>query len=182
MVYTLLPSPLGEILLGFDDTSLLGLWFVGQKDAPAIGADWVRDDAHPIARRTASHLDRVFRGETAALDLPIRLRGTPFQLAVWQALQGIVPGEVVSYAELARRIGSPAAVRAVGAAVGRNPVSIFVPCHRVVGSDGSLTGYAGGLARKAHLLKLERVLGDDGRVRRVGVAARTVLPRQAGVR
>ncbi|MFM1987800.1 MAG: hypothetical protein RJA99_757 [Pseudomonadota bacterium] len=176
MRYTLLPSPLGEILLGFDDASLLGLWFVGQKDQPAIGPDWVRDDGHPIVARTVGHLERYFRGEDAAFDVPIRLRGTPFQVSVWQALRAIAHGDVVSYAELARRVGAPAAVRAVGAAVGRNPVSIFVPCHRVVGSDGSLTGYAGGLPRKTHLLTLERVLGEDGRVRRAGADAQSALP------
>ncbi|MEI7447511.1 MAG: methylated-DNA--[protein]-cysteine S-methyltransferase [Burkholderiales bacterium] len=179
MHYTLLPSPLGEILLGFDDASLLGLWFVGQKDQPAIGPDWVRDDAHPIARRTADHLERYFRGEPADFDVPIRFRGTPFQVGVWRALQAISHGEVVSYAELARRVGSPAAVRAVGAAVGRNPVSIFVPCHRVVGSDGSLTGYAGGLPRKTHLLTLERVLDAAGRVRPRGAPAPSALPLEA---
>lgn len=166
MTYTLLPSPLGEILLTFDDTSLLGLYFVGQKDQPAIGADWVREGAHPLAARTAAHLARYFAGDAVAFDVPMRLRGTPFQVAVWEALCAIAHGDTVSYAELARRVGAPAAVRAVGAAVGRNPVSIFVPCHRVVGSDGSLTGYAGGLPRKTALLRLERVLGEDGRIRR----------------
>jgi methylated-DNA-[protein]-cysteine S-methyltransferase len=166
MKYAMLPSPLGEILLTFDDDTLLGLYFVGQKDEPSIRGDWVRDDAHPIAARTAIHLDRYFSGETVAFDVPMRFAGTPFQVAVWKALCEIGHGDTVSYAEIARRVGAPAAVRAVGAAVGRNPVSIFVPCHRVVGSDGSLTGYAGGLPRKTHLLKLERVLGEDGRVRR----------------
>jgi methylated-DNA-[protein]-cysteine S-methyltransferase len=164
MKHALLPSPLGEILLTFDDEALHGLYFVGQKDAPAIHDGWMRDDAHPIAARTATHLERYFAGEAAGFDVPVRFAGTPFQVAVWQALRAIAPGDTVSYAELARRVGSPAAVRAVGAAVGRNPVSIFVPCHRVVGSDGSLTGYAGGLPRKTQLLKLEGVLGADGRV------------------
>jgi methylated-DNA-[protein]-cysteine S-methyltransferase len=96
-------------------------------------------------------------------EVPIAFAGTRFQVAVWRALLDIPRGETISYGELARRVGSPAAVRAVGAAVGRNPVSIFVPCHRVVGSNGALTGYAGGLPRKTHLLRLERALGDDGR-------------------
>ena len=165
MNFTLLPSPLGEILLTFDDASLLGLYFVGQKDQPAVAADWVRDDVHPLAVRTAGDLARYFAGEPVVFDVPIRFRGTPFQVAVWEALRAIDRGDTVSYAELARRVGVPAAVRAVGAAVGRNPISIFVPCHRVVGSDGSLTGYAGGLPRKTALLRLERVLAEEGRVR-----------------
>jgi methylated-DNA-[protein]-cysteine S-methyltransferase len=166
MRYTTTPSPLGEVLLGFDDGALLGLWFLGQTHAPTVGEGWVRHDAHPVAVDAASRVARYFDGVDEPFDLPIRLRGTPFQVAVWEALRAIPRGETIAYAELARRVGAPAAVRAVGAAVGRNPVSIFVPCHRVVGSDGSLTGYAGGLPRKTYLLRLERALGDDGRVRR----------------
>ncbi len=165
MRYTTVPSPLGEVLLGFDDEALLGLWFRGQKGEPAIGPDRVRHDAHPIAMRAAVRMARYFDGVDEPFDVPIRLRGTPFQAAVWAALRAIPRGGTIPYAELARRVGAPRAVRAVGAAVGRNPVSIFVPCHRVVGSDGSLTGYAGGLARKTHLLRLERALDDAGRVR-----------------
>jgi len=159
MRHALLPSPLGEILLIFDDDALCGLYFVGQKGQPAVGAQVARDDAHPIARRCVAHIARYFAGETVDFDVPLRLSGTPFQARVWAALQGVARGRVERYAEIARRIGAPTAVRAVGAAVGRNPVSIFVPCHRVVGSDGSMTGYAGGLPRKLHLLRLEGVLG-----------------------
>jgi methylated-DNA-[protein]-cysteine S-methyltransferase len=156
MKHALYPSPLGEILLGFDDEALCGLHFVGQKYQPAIGECGARDDAHPVARRTAAWLERYFAGEAGAFDVPLRLDGTAFQRVVWRALLDIAHGQTASYGELARRIGRPAAVRAVGAAVGRNPVSIVVPCHRVVGSDGALTGYAGGLARKTALLGLER--------------------------
>jgi methylated-DNA-[protein]-cysteine S-methyltransferase len=158
MRHALLPSPLGEILLTFDDAALTGLYFVGQKDQPPVPVDGVRDDAHPIAARTAAHLARYFEGGDPGFDVPLRLRGTPFQQAVWTALRAIPRGATVSYAAIARQVGAPAAVRAVGAAVGRNPVSVFVPCHRVVGSDGSLTGYAGGLPRKVRLLELEGVL------------------------
>ena len=166
MMYATVAGPLGEVLLGFDDQALLGLWFRGQKGEPAIGPGWVRQDAHPIATRAASRLARYFDGIDEPCDVPIRLRGTPFQVAVWEALRAIPRGETIPYAELARRVGAPRAVRAVGAAVGRNPVSVFVPCHRVVGRDGSLTGYAGGLPRKTFLLRLERALGEDGRGRR----------------
>ena len=165
MLYATVRSPLGQVLLGFDDEALAGLWFRGQRHEPAIGAHWIRRDAHPVARLAASRIARYLDGADEPLDLPLRLRGTPFQLAVWRALRTIGRGETIAYAELARRVGAPTAVRAVGAAVGRNPVSIVVPCHRVVGGDGSLTGYAGGLPRKAHLLRLEGALGDDGRAR-----------------
>lgn len=178
MKHALRPSPLGDILLTFDDDALLGLYFVGQKDQPTIGAHWTVHPTHPIARRTAEHLDRYFDGADEPLEIPICFAGTRFQVAVWRALLDIARGATVSYAELARRVGAPAAVRAVGAAVGRNPVSIFVPCHRVIGSNGALTGYAGGLPRKTHLLRLEGVLGDDGRVRRsssAGVASQGSL-------
>lgn len=163
--HALLPGPLGEMLLGFDDEALHGLWFVGQKDQRAIEACGARDDAHPIARRTASAIERYFDGEPVELDVPLKLHGTAFQRAVWRALLAIPYGRTTSYAAVAATVGAPSAVRAVGAAVGRNPVSIFVPCHRVVGSDGSLTGYAGGLPRKIRLLEIERVLDERGRVR-----------------
>jgi methylated-DNA-[protein]-cysteine S-methyltransferase len=168
MKHALRPSPLGEILLTFDDDALLGLYFVGQKDQPTIAPHWRVDDAHPIAAMTSDRIERYFLGVEEPFEVPIAFAGTRFQVAVWRALLDIPRGETISYAELARRVGSPAAVRAVGAAVGRNPVSIFVPCHRVVGSNGALTGYAGGLPRKTHLLRLERALGDDGRARRAG--------------
>jgi methylated-DNA-[protein]-cysteine S-methyltransferase len=178
MRYATVAGPLGEVLLGFDEQALLGLWFRGQKHEPAIGPDWVRHDAHPIAARAATRLARYLDGVDEPFDVPIRLRGTPFQAAVWEALQAIPRGATIPYAELARRVGAPRAVRAVGAAVGRNPVSIFVPCHRVVGSDGALTGYAGGLPRKLHLLRLERALDGHGRVRRraPGDDAQATLP------
>lgn len=163
--HALLPGPLGEMLLGFDDEALHGLWFVGQKDQRAIEACGARDDAHPIASRVARAVARYFDGEAVELDVPLRLHGTAFQRSVWQALLAIPYGRTTSYAAVAASVGVPSAVRAVGAAVGRNPVSIFVPCHRVVGSDGSLTGYAGGLPRKIRLLEIERVLDERGRVR-----------------
>jgi methylated-DNA-[protein]-cysteine S-methyltransferase len=153
MRHAILPSPLGDILLGFDDEALLGLHFTDQKYAPRPSGH--RDDTHPLARAAAARLERYFAGEPVAFDLPMRLAGTPFQRAVWTVLGSIPRGGTLSYAAVARQVAAPAAVRAVGAAVGRNPVSIMVPCHRVVGSDGALTGYAGGLPRKLHLLRLE---------------------------
>lgn len=148
-------SPLGDIVIAATDVGLAGLWFVGQRHMPDTDA-WPDSDSLAIARETRRQLDAYFAGRLAVFDLPLDLRGgTPFQQSVWQALLDVRAGATTSYGELAARIGRPAAARAVGAAVGRNPVSIVVPCHRVIGSAGALTGYAGGLARKRELLRLE---------------------------
>jgi methylated-DNA-[protein]-cysteine S-methyltransferase len=156
--YALLSSPLGQILLTFGDGVLTGLYFMGQKDQPAIGPDWILDDADPLVARMAGQLQRYFEGAAVEFDVPVRLDGTPFQQRVWEALRAIPPGRTLCYGDVARQVGAVAAVRAVGAAIGRNPVSIVVPCHRVIGRNGTLTGYAGGLERKQRLLQLEGVL------------------------
>lgn len=152
-------TPLGPLLLAATEVGLAGAWFhEGQRDTPPADtvARWPRDATHPLLRRAAQQLERYFAGERAAFDMPLDLSaGTEFQQAVWQALCLIEPGRTVSYGEVARAIGRPAAVRAVGAAVGANPVSVIVPCHRVMGANGSLTGYSGGLHRKVALLALE---------------------------
>lgn len=114
-----------------------------------------RDDAHPLLAHARSQLEEYFRGERESFDLPLDLRGTPFELTVWRALQQIPYGETISYAELARRCGSPRAFRAVGRANGKNPVAIVVPCHRVIASGGTLGGYSAGIAYKRWLLELE---------------------------
>ncbi|MFN7287547.1 MAG: methylated-DNA--[protein]-cysteine S-methyltransferase [Burkholderiales bacterium] len=154
---TRLTSPLGDILLAYESDALTGLYFEGQKHQPAWLAATPGDEQHPIARAPALWLEDYFSGKAAAAPPPLKLRGTPFQQAVWRALQTIPRGQTLSYAQIAQTAGTPRAVRAVGAAIGRNPVSILVPCHRVVGRDGSLTGYAGGLERKAALLRLEGI-------------------------
>lgn len=157
-VQATLPSPLGDIVVAASTQGLVGLWFHDQKHLPSVEerARWAVQPEHPVLRAAADQLAGYFRGERSVFELPLDLqRGTPFQQSVWQALCTIEPGHTDSYGELARRIGKPQAVRAVGAAVGRNPVSVVVPCHRVVGAQGALTGYAGGLARKAALLQLE---------------------------
>lgn len=147
-------SPLGEVLLARTADGLAGVWFEGQKDHPGpLGAPVVPDD--PLLTATVAHLGAYFGGAAAAFALPLDLHGTPFQRAVWQVLLGIAPGRTRSYGEIARAVGAPSAVRAVGAAVGKNPVSVIVPCHRVLGRNGSLTGYAGGIDRKRALLALE---------------------------
>ena len=153
------PSPLGEVRLAASSLGLVGLWFDGQRHLPAQldgpGA-WPATDAHPVLREAARQLQEYLGGTRTCFDLSLDLRGgTPFQQAVWRALCTIPRGRTTSYLAIAQALGKPSAVRAVGAAVGRNPVSVAVPCHRVLGSDGSLTGYAGGLERKRALLRLE---------------------------
>ena len=151
---TTIKTPLGKLLLARTAMGLAGVWFEGQQHHPTpLTAVRRPDDA--LLRRAADQLHAYFAGETRAFDVPLDLHGTPFQRRVWQALLAIPGGETRSYGEIAQALGAAAAVRAVGSAVGRNPVSVIVPCHRVVGSDGSLTGYAGGVERKRALLKLE---------------------------
>lgn len=147
-------TPLGPLTLAATALGLAGAWFDGQKHHPGA-LDAPVDAAHPQLRRAAQALAAYFADGRAPLNLPLDAEGTAFQRDVWRALCAIAPGSLSTYGEVARRVGRPTAVRAVGAAVGRNPVSIVVPCHRVVGQDGSLTGYAGGLARKQALLALE---------------------------
>lgn len=152
--YTLMPSPIGELLLTSDGTALNRLYM---EEGPwAIGAEWIEDPA-PFEEAIAQ-LDAYFAGTLKTFDLPVAPQGTPFQQRVWEALQAIPYGATRSYGDLAAAIGQPSAVRAVGAANGRNPISIVIPCHRVIGADGSLTGYGGGLPRKRRLLELEGVL------------------------
>ena len=151
-------GPLGPITLAASAQGLCGLWFDDQKHAPtqAQRQHWVTDAQHPVLQSAATLVQAYLRGETLAWTAPLDLSsGTPFQQSVWQALRQIPASQSLSYGELARQLGKPQAVRAVGAAVGRNPVSIIVPCHRVLGAGGQLTGYAGGLWRKQALLQLE---------------------------
>ncbi len=147
-------SPIGDIALVGDGESLSGLYMPQHRHRPPLPESAVRDDDAFAAAR--EQLAAYFAGERTAFELPVAPTGTPFQREVWQALTEIPYGTTCSYGELAQRIGKPAAVRAVGLANGRNPVSIVVPCHRVVGADGSLTGYGGGIERKRFLLDLER--------------------------
>ena len=157
-VQTSCASPLGKLLLAAADSALVGVWFDDQAHLPDLSRCPSAPD-HPVLRQARLELAQYFAGQRRSFALPLSTAGgTPFQQTVWQALLGLPFGSTCSYGELARRIGQPKAVRAVGAAVGRNPWSIIVPCHRVVGADGSLTGYAGGLQRKTALLQLEGAL------------------------
>ncbi len=158
LVSTRYASPLGPMLLAASDRGLAGIWFEGQRHGPQAPA-WPDAPEHPVLQQAVRQLQEYFAGSRSRFDLPLDLtHGTPFQQGVWQALLAIEPGRTTSYAELGRRLGRPQAARAVGAAVGRNPVSIVVPCHRVLGTAGALTGYAGGLERKSALLRLEGAL------------------------
>ena len=151
-------GPLGPMLLAASDRRLAGVWFEGQRHGPDASG-WIQDPTHPLLQQAEAQLAAYFAGRGAGFSLPLDLaRGTPFQRSVWQALLAIPTGRTTSYAELGRQLGRPQAARAIGAAVGRNPVSIVVPCHRVVGTAGALTGYAGGLERKTALLRLEGAL------------------------
>ncbi len=152
--HTYLESPLGDLLLTGDGTHLTGLYMPPQKHAPEPGAGWVRNDA--VFTEAIRQLRAYFAGELAVFDLPLNADGSEFQRRVWRGLQDIPFGETWSYAQLARHIGQPGASRAVGLANGRNPISIIIPCHRVIGANGSLTGYGGGLDRKRWLLAHER--------------------------
>jgi methylated-DNA-[protein]-cysteine S-methyltransferase len=153
MIYTTHESPVGELLLVGDGEALRGLHMQDGRRPNAIGAAWEADDA-PFA---AAHeqLDEYFAGERREFDLPLAPLGSEFQRCVWDGLLEIPYGATISYGELAREIGRPAAARAVGMANGQNPISIVIPCHRVIGADGTLTGYAGGVERKRLLLALE---------------------------
>ncbi len=151
--YTTLESPVGTLLLAGDSQALRIVSFQSSKHAEPPQADWKQDKA-PFAE-VIRQLRAYFRGERKEFDLPLAPEGTEFQLRVWNRLRTIPYGETISYAQLAERIGDPKAVRAVGLANGSNPIPIIIPCHRVIGSDGSLTGFGGGLPTKKMLLELE---------------------------
>ncbi|WP_346696501.1 methylated-DNA--[protein]-cysteine S-methyltransferase [Barnesiella viscericola] len=160
-------SPLGPMTMAGDGECLTGLWFDGQKYFPAPLLLDSTQASLPVFDQTCVWLDRYFAGENPGPVPPLRLAGTPFRQAVWRLLQEIPHGQVVTYRAIARQLsrlhgGARVSAQAVGGAVGHNPVSIVVPCHRVVGGDGRLTGYAGGLDRKASLLRDEGVGCEKG--------------------
>jgi len=154
MVYTQIDSPLGSLLLAADAAGLRQILFVNGRHPAKPKASW-KEDRAPL-KETIHQLQAYFAGELENFDLQLAPEGTPFQLAVWHRLCDIPYGETISYGELATRIGNPKASRAVGLANGSNPIPIVIPCHRVIGSNGKLTGYGGGLPFKEKLLALER--------------------------
>jgi methylated-DNA-[protein]-cysteine S-methyltransferase len=152
--FTWMESPLGKLLLAADDDGLIELAFDKGRTAPVVDPSWNCGGA--ALREPVRQLEAFFAGELRGFDLPLKPQGTPFQERVWTLLRDIPYGETISYGELARRVGDPAASRAVGLANGSNPIAIIIPCHRVIGSNGKLTGYGGGLENKRWLLDFER--------------------------
>lgn len=154
LTYTSADSPIGELLLLGDGQALHGLYMQDGRKPMRIASQWRRSAA--AFADVLAQLREYFAGERTTFDTRLSMAGNPFELRVWRALAEIPYGETVSYGEIARRVGAPTAARAVGLANGRNPIAVIVPCHRVIGADGSLTGYGGGLERKRLLLELEQ--------------------------
>lgn len=164
ILHVVVDSPVQELTLVSDGTALTAVWFAEHRHAPVVAGRGERvplDAAPPVLALAVTQLEEYFAGGRTAFDLPTKASGTPFQHRVWAALTRIPYGSTWSYGALAVEVGSPGAARAVGLANGRNPLSIVVPCHRVIGSDGSITGYGGGEARKRTLLALERPAATD---------------------
>ncbi|MGQ0510985.1 MAG: methylated-DNA--[protein]-cysteine S-methyltransferase [Betaproteobacteria bacterium] len=159
--YDTYDSPIGGMLLAATEAGLAGVYFDHQKHHPGKGRDWERDPANRHLKRAKAQLSEYFAGKRKRFDLALDPAGTDFQKAVWTVISGVPFGETITYGELARRAGVPGSARAAGAATGRNPIGIVVPCHRIMGSNGSLTGYAGGLSKKRALLALEGVLSGE---------------------
>jgi methylated-DNA-[protein]-cysteine S-methyltransferase len=153
---TTLDTPLGALLLAASERGLRGIWFDGQRHFAGRDPAWQSDPRSPVLREAAAQLDAYFAGRLRRFDLPLDPVGTRFQRAIWRAISSVPYGATQSYGALATAAGAPGAARAAGAATGRNPLGIVVPCHRIVGAQGALTGYAGGVERKRALLALER--------------------------
>ena len=158
--YDFLESPYGQMLAVADGDALSGVYFERQRYFPPIAPDWRQDPRHAPLRQAKRELAEYFSGERERFEVALAPQGTAFQRSVWKGISTVGFGETITYAELARRAGCPGSSRATGAATGRNPLTIIVPCHRIVGSNGSLTGYAGGLDRKRALLALESKTPD----------------------
>ena len=152
-------SPVGKLKLVASDDGLVAVLWENDNPRRVRLGESLEDESHPILMETQRQLDEYFAGKRNNFSVPLDMRGTRFQKDVWAALRAIPFGETRSYGQLAKQLGNPRASRAVGAANGKNPLSIIVPCHRVIGSDGQLTGFAGGLNTKTHLLKLEQNAG-----------------------
>ncbi len=160
IVHTNIASPVGPLLLAASDDGMHLIEFHAPRHPMRRNAHWQEGD-NALLRMARRQLDEYFAGERRQFELPLAPQGTSFQCEVWQTLAAIPYGETISYAQLAQRVGKPSAVRAVGAANGRNPLPLVLPCHRVIGSDGSLTGFGGGLPTKQFLLQMEGALPAD---------------------
>lgn len=157
---TLVDSPVGPLFLAADEAGLRAIEFRDNRHPVKRDGEWIEGD-NAVLRKAAQQLGEYFAAKRRDFDLPLSPHGTQFQRSVWKTLATIPYGETISYAELAQRVGKPSASRAVGAANGRNPLPIVLPCHRVIGADGSLTGFGGGLPTKQYLLKLEGAVPAD---------------------
>ncbi|MDH5832604.1 methylated-DNA--[protein]-cysteine S-methyltransferase [Luteimonas kalidii] len=160
---TFIDSPVGPLFVAADDAGLRAIEFRDNRHPVRRDGDWQPGDS-AMLQRARTQLEEYFAGERRSFDLPLSPRGTDFQRTVWTTLASIPYGETISYAQLATRVGRPSASRAVGAANGRNPLPIVLPCHRVIGADGALTGFGGGLPTKHYLLALEGALPREARL------------------
>lgn len=158
--YTTIPSPIGNLVAVSDGTSLTGLFFQDQLEK--FPAEYLKNDELPLFQATRIQINEFFSGKRKEFQLPLSPQGTPFQTKVWDLLLKIPFGTTQTYHAVANLTGNPKSVRAVGQAVGRNPIAIIIPCHRVIGSNGKLTGYGGGLKRKAALLEFESAVASEG--------------------
>lgn len=154
LAYDQFETPQGTMLATATDNGLAGVYFKGQKHFPKQ-RDWRRDARHPVLRQAKRELAEYFAGRRKRFDVALDPQGSVFQRSIWKAISKVGFGRTLTYGELAQRAGHPGSARAAGAATGRNPLSVIVPCHRIMGANGSLTGYAGGLSRKRALLELE---------------------------
>ncbi|HTP61490.1 MAG TPA: methylated-DNA--[protein]-cysteine S-methyltransferase [Burkholderiales bacterium] len=154
LAYDQFDTPHGTMLVAATPKGLAGVYFKGQKHFPKK-REWQRDARHPVLRQARRELAEYFAGKRTRFDVPLDPQGTVFQRKIWKAISSVSFGRTLTYSEIAKRAGHAGSARAAGAATGRNPISVIVPCHRIMGSDGSLTGYAGGLSRKRALLALE---------------------------
>jgi methylated-DNA-[protein]-cysteine S-methyltransferase len=163
-LYQIIDSPIGPLTVLSDGSSLIGLYMNVYRHGPSVKDDWVAGSEDPVIQVAGNQLGEFFAGTRMEFDLPLNAKGTEFQRQCWNLLSAIPYGETWSYGEMAKRLGSPEASRAVGAANGQNPISIVVPCHRVIGSNGKLVGFGGGIPRKAALLAFERAMkfGESG--------------------
>jgi methylated-DNA-[protein]-cysteine S-methyltransferase len=155
MLYNIFDSPIGKFTVATDGSHITALHIEGDRYFKEIPREWKREPDNQLLQKAHQELDEYFAGKRTDFDLPISSDGTVFQKAVWKSLQSVPNGKTTTYSEIARKIGKPQTVRAVGTAIGHNPICIIVPCHRVVASDGSLGGYVAGLQRKQKLLNIE---------------------------
>jgi methylated-DNA-[protein]-cysteine S-methyltransferase len=154
--YSILKTPVGDLMLVANKSELVGIYFSDCRHVPAGQKNWTRDEQHPVLKKAGKELTEYLDGKRSTFSFPPSAYGTDFQKRVWREIAKIPFGKTISYSDLAKRAGSPNAIRAVGTATGRNPLGIMVPCHRVLEKNNGLGGYAGGLKRKQYLLELEK--------------------------